>query len=159
MLTSQVSALFNPLAGLPEAQGDTIDVRIGSVPMPGDLAALFQHEQAGIHSARVVIIDAGSLSIGETEVAAIMRVVSMGVRVVLSSPHPIRGFPPLTVLHERDFNRAVVASLYGLPPHSKAVLISPLPEDSPVLKGLIRLALRWRSSEQDSLGDFSSMPH
>ena len=149
---------FDLLANVPGAARDPIQVRLAQAESPGDLAAIIRLEWQAFARAHVVVVDAGSLSLADGDAAALSRLASIGVRVVVAGGRPA-GFPPMLVLHEADFARAAVASLYALEPWQTAVLVSPEPPDSPGLGAVVAHALRWRAAWQDPEdGDFASRP-
>ena len=147
----------NILDGLGEAAGDSISVHHLQMTSPGMLAAGVLEDWETVSRARTVIVDARTMTLSETDAATLCRTATMGVRVVAVAPQPVDGFPPLMVLHESDFARVVVASIYALTPGRAAILISPEPTRD--LLGLVRHAMRWRASWRDAEeGDFSTHP-
>jgi len=157
MPVTSKAPMKNILDGLGEAAGDAISMHHLQVTSPGMLAAGVLEDWETVSRARTVIVDARSMILSETDAATLCRTATMGVRVVAVAPQPVDGFPPLMVLHESDFARVVVASIYALTPGRAAILISPKPTRD--LLGLVRHAMRWRASWRDAEeGDFSTHP-
>jgi len=147
----------NMLDGLGEAAGDSISVHHLQVTSPGVLATSVLENWETFSRAHTVIVDARTMTLSERDAAALYRTAAMGVRVVAVARKPVSGLPSLRVLHESDFARVVVASIYALTPERAAILISLEPTSG--LLGLVRHAMRWRASWRDAEeGDFSAHP-
>jgi hypothetical protein len=146
-------------SGLSESAADAIRAAHAVIQFSGDLARVIDQHFSEISKSRTVLIDAGCLSFSEADRSAIVRLASMGVRIILVAPQPERGFAPMLVLHETEMARALVASLYTLSHGQKLVVMTAPSPDRNALRGLVRHALRWRASLQDpEEGDFSSSP-
>lgn len=153
------ASMISLLENLPEAAGDPIEVLHFQATGPGELAEGITHAWASFRKARVVIIDARALALNRADAQALARLATYGVRIVIAADEPVQGIPPLMAQYEPSFCRAVVASIYALPPQKAAVVISPAAPESPALRGLALHALRWRASWQEpEEGDLSSRP-
>ena len=142
-----------------EAVDDPVVVRLARVLGPGGLAATLLANWPEVSRAKVLVVDAGRVSLGSEDVAALSRAAARGVRVVVAGAGGPLGFAPMLVLHEPDFHRAAVASIYALGSGQTAILLSPEPPGSPSLRGLVRHAMRWRASWREvEGGEFTSGP-
>ncbi|HEX8524367.1 MAG TPA: hypothetical protein VF669_19080 [Tepidisphaeraceae bacterium] len=150
--------LVDVLAQVPEAVEDRVEVRHVRAAEPGELAALIAGGWQQVSRARTVVVDAARIPLDRADVVALSRLATVGVRVVIARSTGGLGFAPLLVLHERDFARAAVASIYALGEGQTALLVTP-DTDVSALRGLARHALRWRASWQEvEAGSFSSRP-
>lgn len=142
MNTRFKSSLTNLCLELPQAADDTVAIYFAHLEAPGDLSAMVGAEMPNLARILTVVVDTTRLPLAENDLAAVVRLASHGVRVVLAGP-PARGLPPMVALHDPDFHRAAVAAIYALSPRQSALLVSP---DATAAGGLTRRALAWRAS-------------
>jgi len=140
-----------------ETATDSIDVRAAGIRSSGDVGSTLAALADSLCHFRMILVDARDLTLSERDRASMIRAATIGVRVVVAATSPLSGFPPMLVLHENDFPRALVASIYNLPPAQSLFVLTPIPAGS--IRGLVRHAMRWRASWRDpEEGDFRSNP-
>ena len=148
----------NPLSDLLGSSEDPIGVWSAPVSGSGRLAAIILQAWDAFSRARTIVVDAGGLTLDASDVRALSRAATMGVRVVIAGSSGFLGFAPMMVLYEPDFARAAIASIYALGPAQSAILVSAA-ADAPKLTGIVRHAMRWRASFHDpENGDFTAHP-
>lgn len=157
--TTTQPVMWDLTRGVPGADEDPIGVRLAQAEYPGDLAAMIEEDWDAFAGARTVVVDAERLGLGDADVAALTRLATVGVRVVITAARRPATFPPLLVLYEPTFARAAAAAIYALDPGRRVLLVSPDPYDSPDLRRLVAHALAWRAAWQEpEAGDFTSRP-
>jgi hypothetical protein len=146
------------LAGLEGCEGDRIGVRHMPASAPGDVAALARAAPGLLWRFRTIVVDAGRLALAESDSAALADAATNGTRVVVTGPRAAAGaFPPMLVLYEPAFARALCASVYALEPGQSLLAVTPRTGEG--LYGPIRHALRWRAAwAEPEEGDLTSVP-
>jgi hypothetical protein len=146
------------LAGLEGFEGERIHARHAPASAQGDIAALGRSARGLLRKFRTIVVDAGRVAMAESDAAALAEAATTGTRVVVTGPRAVTAaFPPMLVLYEPTFARALCASVYALEPGQALLAVTPRTGEG--LYGPIRHALRWRAAwAEPEEGDLTSVP-